>query len=396
MNRRHHLWLLAWIACLGASLSSCESSSHPDTDAYASEGPEEDGVPVTSIDETLNTTKDAASCAERTELRVVSLNTGAGAHQRIAGSAESCVESSTDARRIMALLMGVEPDRVNAFALQEVDLYRRRACTHPSLPDEPCGNHAKEFATSLGPLGGCATFETHYGHQLQRSSSCPDRPEDPDAPAGQYGNAWVADTALSSTDNWRLTNVCTDTSGATSPECRGAVVARIEFGGHDVWMVNTHLDCNVYEHQLQNLMGKIDDLPAEDAVLLAGDFNISALGEGSGGSGKCVAGPDELPRWNRLYAEAAASGLRLVSGFAPTAPAHNPSKTIDYIFLRDPQGLFSASTAHRISPAWYGWSSHYYTTDHIGVEVILETGAPRPPSLNWSEFLEEGVVAAAF
>lgn len=174
-------------------------------------------------------------------------------------------------------------------------------------------------------------------------------------------------------------------------------MAKLNFSGHDVWMVNVHLDCNSYENQLNKLMGRIDDLPAEDVVILAGDFNVYALGDGTGeNSSKCVAKADELPRWNTLYSATAESGLRLVSGFEHTAPAHDPFKTIDYVFLRDPQGLFTGSTAYRISPSWHGWGSDHYMTDHVGVEVILETGLPRPPTLNWSELQEAGLVLIAF
>ena len=363
----------------------------PRADEHGGKDSGGDGIGPADDDQELTTSSTAASCGGRTDLRVVSLNTGAGYHQRIGSESETCVEPSFDARRLMALLMGIESERVNLFALQEADRYRERSCTHPDLEDERCGDHTADFSESLELFGSCHPFDTYYAPQLEAPSSCPDGND------GQYGNALIADADLRSTANWRLTTVCTDTGAGAIPECRGAAVAKMDFAGHDVWAVNVHLDCRAYENQLNNLMDRIDELPADDAVILAGDFNIFALGDGAQGrSSPCVAQAGELPRWNTLFAKTAASGLRLVSGFEHTAPAHDPSMTIDYVFLRDPQGLFTASAAHRISPAWYGWSSNYYTTDHVGVEVILETGLPRSPSLNWAELLETGIVPAVF
>ncbi|MFK7986208.1 MAG: endonuclease/exonuclease/phosphatase family protein [Sandaracinaceae bacterium] len=310
----------------------------------------------------------------------MSLNIGAGYHQRVAGAAEeSCVTSSFEARRMLAHIVGNDPASVDAVALQEVDRFRSgRACQDPDGDGLPCGDHAMDFRSELNTLAGyegCGhSFDSFHGSQDIGPTSCPD------GSAGEYGNAVVVEAAIQAQANWRITEDCDP-----NEEQRGAAVTRIDFQGQPAWIVSTHLGWECHGTQVSALRAQLATLPPDELLVVAGDFNVRRAGRNGPDGGPYTVHAANLSEWNHLVSEFDSVGLRYINVPGNTASAVNPTKQIDFVFVRDPSGRVTGLSTSRIRPVFGVGTlgTGTYLTDHIGVEVVLHTTIPTHPAIGW-------------
>ena len=108
---------------------------------------------------------------------------------------------------------------------------------------------------------------------------------------------------------------------------------RLEIGGEDVWIVQTHLDWTTFmkgferyrERQMQKL---IDDFRDKPRVIISGDFNVGDRGANGVRREKMIPAPEEYDVFVRAgYALANSNGT-------PTCPSDKPTQPLDNIIVK--------------------------------------------------------------
>ena len=108
---------------------------------------------------------------------------------------------------------------------------------------------------------------------------------------------------------------------------------RLEIGGEDVWIVQTHLDWTTFmkgferyrERQMQKL---IDDFRDKPRVIISGDFNVGDRGANGVRREKMIPAPEEYDVFVRAgYALANSNGT-------PTCPSGKPTQPLDNIIVK--------------------------------------------------------------
>lgn len=104
---------------------------------------------------------------------------------------------------------------------------------------------------------------------------------------------------------------------------------RLEIGGEDVWIVQTHLDWMTFkkgfEHYREGQMQKlIDDFRDKPRVIISGDFNVGDRGANGERRKKPIPAPEEYDIFVRAgYALANSNGTSTWPSDKPTQPLDN-------------------------------------------------------------------------
>jgi endonuclease/exonuclease/phosphatase family metal-dependent hydrolase len=171
---------------------------------------------------------------------------------------------------------------------------------------------------------------------------------------GEYGNSIIIDLSRGDIDyrdykvqRWHFYN--------SYGEDRAAIAMKIDIEqGKQLWFITTHLsdDTENNYRELQQLFEKITTLDEDTPILLCGDFNLA----------EPVSENDLTP--NIVYL-AMTLGLLGFEDLGPEGVATLPSKgiKIDYMFLRDPYGIFNTLSVDRVKCE--------DLSDHHAIKIIL-------------------------
>ena len=162
---------------------------------------------------------------------------------------------------------------------------------------------------------------------------------------GQYGVAILAKSPILATDHHLYLNT-------REAERRGFIRAEIRIGGRLINFVTTHLDYQYEDgrvYEAQQLLAAMKDV--KGPLIVVGDFNDVPAGEAY-----------------RLMHESFDDAWHLSKpndeGFS--YPADKPAKRIDYIFVRQADGIRVKRT----------WIPETLASDHVPVLADLEVGSP--------------------
>jgi endonuclease/exonuclease/phosphatase family metal-dependent hydrolase len=158
---------------------------------------------------------------------------------------------------------------------------------------------------------------------------------------GQYGVAILAKSPILATDHHLYMNT-------REAERRGFIRAEIRIGGRLVNFVTTHLDYQYEDgrvYEAQQLLAAMKDV--KGPLIVVGDFNDVPAGEAYK-----LMRPSFDDAWSSLRPND--------EGFS--YPADKPSKRIDYIFVRQADGI-------KVKRAWI---PETLASDHVPVVAELE------------------------
>ena len=162
---------------------------------------------------------------------------------------------------------------------------------------------------------------------------------------GQYGVAILAKSPILATDHHLYLNT-------REVERRGFIRAEVRIGGRLINFLTTHLDYQYEDgrvYEAQQLLAAMKDV--KGPLIVVGDFNDVPAG-----------GAYQLMRDS--FADAWSATRPNDEGFS--YPADKPAKRIDYIFMRQADGI----RARR------AWIPETLASDHVPVVADLEIGSP--------------------
>jgi endonuclease/exonuclease/phosphatase family metal-dependent hydrolase len=356
-------------------LTGCESGGAEASDATSL------GASTKALDEAI----------EGDDMRVISFNIGHG-RRDCCGAMEACVVEGTRScnsgycrnpvrvmEGIVEFLKGLRdtaPRRAwNVLALQEVDVGASRSC-HVDQAweiDESFGQY-----DGVDPLSGYAnTKATTIEHDS----------------GGSYGLAVVANHPLDDVREIVLRHPSTEGAicSSDSPsdlETRKAMILPMTQASVPIWVINTHFsyegvpcgepapDASIVQCQADRVASYVaSQIPRDDIVVLVGDLNVALFGENDGAI-SCA----RRTGWIQLHTALSNAGFRRVELDGHTAPAHVPTSTIDYAFVRDPLFRLSTISAHVEAPTWSHPEGSGMLSDHraIVVDMVWQPGRLSP------------------
>ena len=219
------------------------------------------------------------------------------------------MDKKLDLERIADVIMKEKPDLVG---LQEVDRGVRRT----------------EGKDEIAELAKLTRMDYAFAHNL-------------DYQGGQYGVAILSRTLIQKVDHQKYENL-------RESERRGMLRVQIDLGGKPIDFVTTHLDYQFADGRLFETEQLLKFLAGvTNPLIVVGDFND----EPSGTSYRLM---------TQNFDDAWITGRSKKIGFS--YPADQPSKRIDYIFLRKGDGW-------RVKKAWVVES---LASDHLPVVADLE------------------------
>lgn len=162
---------------------------------------------------------------------------------------------------------------------------------------------------------------------------------------GQYGVAILSKSPILATDHHLYLNT-------REAERRGFIRAEVRIGGHLINFVTTHLDYQYEDgrvYETQQLLTAMKDV--KGPLIVVGDFNDVPAGEAY----QLMHGSFD-DAW----------GLTKPSDEGFSYPADKPAKRIDYVFMRQTDGI----------KAKRAWIPETLASDHVPVVAELEVGSP--------------------